>query len=221
MSQDADQEPTSEAQIRIVLVDDHTVMRAGTRRILEDESDLAVVGEAGDGYGALQLAEQCAPDVMVLDIGMPNLNGIETCRELRARRPSLHILILTGHDNAALVRTLHQFGVEGFLLKSADAHELVRAIRAVAQGQEVYGDNALRALGEAEGESAEQQYPTRKELQVLSAIARGLKNREVADELHMSVNTVEYHLRNIFAKLDASSRADALIKAQRHGWLDT
>ena len=209
----------ADKKIRIVLADDHTVMRAGTRRILEDEDDFVVVGEAGDGLEALALAEIATPDVIVLDIGMPHLDGIKTCQQIRSRWPQLHILILTGHDNAALVRSLHQLGVEGYLLKSASAHELVEAIRAIAYGKEAYGEDAVRALA-AQNAAVDLQLPTRKELEVIHAVARGLKNREIADELNMSVNTVEYHLRHIFAKLSANTRADALMKAQSLGWLD-
>lgn len=205
--------------IRIVLVDDHTVMRAGTRRILEDEPDIVVVGEAGDGAEAIQMAEDSLPDIVVLDIGMPNMDGIRACRTLRERWPELRILILTGHDNATLVRTLHRMGVEGYLLKSAGPQELIGAIRAIAQGQRAYGEEPASAL-----EREDQQdrlHPTPKELEVLHAVALGRRNREIADELHLSVNTVEFHLRNIFAKLGASSRADAIVRAQRRGWLDT
>jgi DNA-binding NarL/FixJ family response regulator len=209
----------SDAAIRILLVDDHTVMRAGTRRILEDEPDFTVVGEAADGHEALCLTDATRPDVVVLDIGMPNLDGVQACQELRQRWPDLRILILTGHDNAALVRTLRRLGVEGYLLKSAAPHELVGAIRDVHHGRVVFDASARQALGSATGD--ESLRPTRKEREVLQALARGLKNRELADELHLSVNTVEYHLRNLFAKLGASSRADALMRAQRLGWLDS
>lgn len=205
--------------IRILLVDDHTVMRAGTRRILEDEPDIVVVGEAGDGGDALLQAEDALPDVVVLDVGMPNMDGIQTCRAMRARWPDVRILILTGHDNDALVRTLHRLGVEGYLLKSAGPQELIGAIRRVARGQQAYGAEPASALAHLEARGGP--YPTPKEREVLAAVAGGKRNREVAEELHLSVNTVEFHLRNIFAKLGATSRADAIARARRHGWLDT
>lgn len=207
------------AAIRILLVDDHTVMRAGTRRILEDEPDLVVVGEAGDGDEALRLAEDGQPDVVLLDIAMPNMDGIKTCQALRARWPEVHVLVLTGHDNDALVRTFQRLGADGYLLKSAGPHELVNAIREVDRGERVFGDVVTPAAGDAT--LPEPLRPTRKELEVLALVARGCKNREVADALHLSVNTVEFHLRNLFVKLGASSRADALMRAQRLGWLDS
>lgn len=207
------------AAIRVLLVDDHTVMRAGTRRILEDEPDLVVVGEAGDGDEALRLADDGPPDVVLLDIAMPNMDGIKTCQALRARWPEVHVLVLTGHDNDALVRTFQRLGAHGYLLKSAGPHELVSAIREVNRGEMVFGDVATTAVGE--GSLPEPLRPTRKELEVLALVANGCKNREVADALHLSVNTVEFHLRNLFVKLGASSRADALMRAQRLGWLDS
>lgn len=217
-----DQDPYGKQRgdtIRILLVDDHTVMRAGTRRILEDELDFVVVGEAGDGGEALLLAEDALPDLVVLDVGMPNMDGIQTCRAMRQRWPELRILILTGHDNDALVRTLHRIGVEGYLLKSAGPQELIGAIRAVAQGQQAYGDEPASALAQQETQSGP--HPTPKEREVLQAVAGGKRNREIADELQLSVNTVEFHLRNIFIKLGATSRADAIARARRLGWLDT
>lgn len=205
--------------IRILLVDDHTVMRAGTQRILEDEPDIVVVGEAGDGAEALHLVEDTLPDIVVLDIAMPSMDGITTCRALRERWPELRILILTGHDNDTLVRTLHRMGVEGYLLKSAGPQELIGAIRAIAQGRRAYGEEPANALEQPDPRG--ERHPTPKELEVLRAVAAGKRNREIADELRLSVNTVEFHLRNIFAKLGASSRADAIVRAQRYGWLDT
>lgn len=205
--------------IRVLLVDDHTVMRAGTRRILEDEPDLIVVGEAGDGNEALRLAEEDLPDVVLLDIAMPNMDGIKTCQVLHARWPDVRVLVLTGHDNDALVRTFYRLGAHGYLLKSAGPHELVSAIREVHHGQMVFG--GAEALAAQDEQLPVPLRPTRKEIQVLALVARGRKNREVAEDLHLSVNTVEYHLRNLFAKLGASSRADALMRAQRLGWLDS
>ena len=219
MRDDATARPCEHVSIRILLADDHTVMRAGTRRILEDEPDLVVVGEAGDGDEALRLAEEDLPDIVLLDIAMPNMDGIKTCQEIRSRWPDMRILVLTGHDNDTLVRTFHRMGAQGYLLKSAGPHDLVSAIREVFRGRQVFAGAETHTTAGAP--AAEVLRPTRKELEVLALVARGRKNREVADELHLSVNTVEYHLRNLFVKLGASSRADALMRAQRVGWLDS
>lgn len=207
------------ATIRILLVDDHTVMRAGTRRILEDEPDIVVVGEAGDGSEALVLAEDALPDIVVLDVGMPNMDGIQTTRVLRERWPELRILVLTGHTNDALVWTLHRAGVEGYLLKSAGPQELIGAIRDVARGQQAYGAEPASALSRQDARTGSHLTP--KEREILQALVGGKRNREIAVDLHLSVNTVEFHLRNIFTKLDATSRADAIARARRRGWLDT
>lgn len=211
---------TGQVPIRVLLADDHTVMRAGTRRILEDEPDLVVVGEAGNGDEALRLAEQDLPDVVLLDIAMPAMDGIKACRALRGRWPQVRVLVLTGHDNDTLVRTFQRLGAHGYLLKSAGPHELVSAIRDVFHGGRVF--SSPDATGDDGAASVPDVLrPTRKELEVLALVAQGRKNREVADALQLSVNTVEYHLRNLFAKLGASSRADALMRAQRLGWLDS
>lgn len=205
--------------IRILLADDHTVMRAGTRRILEDEPDFVVVGEAGDGFETLSLVEACQPDVVLLDIAMPAMDGIKACQAIQRDFPAVSILILTGHDNDTLVRTIQRLGVGGYLLKSAGPQELVGAIRSVCAGERVFAHEETREP--AAFDTIEALRPTRKEIEVLNAVARGLKNREVAADLHLSVNTVEFHLRNLFTKLGATSRADALMRAQRLGWLDS
>ena len=215
--EEAPEELTPTPPLRALLVDDHVVMRAGTRRILEDEDDIMVVGEADDGLMALELAKYTQPDVVVLDIAMPNLDGVKTCRALRRRYPAMRILILTGHDNEAYMRALRRLGVQGYLLKSAGPDELVGALRAIYHGDEVFSVAHGRAMT---GDADDRPKPTRKEVEVLQAVARGLKNRQVAEELNMSVNTVEFHMRNLLTKLGASSRADALMQAQRLGWLD-
>ncbi|MEO7000202.1 MAG: response regulator transcription factor [Ktedonobacterales bacterium] len=203
--------------MRTLLVDDHVVMRAGTRRILEDEDDIVVIGEADDGVMALELAKYLQPDVIVLDIAMPNLDGVKTCRILRRRYPAIRILILTGHDNEAYVRAMRRLGVQGYLLKSAGPDELVGALRAIYHGDEVF---VVANDAQATSEQDDRPRVTPKEVEVLQAVARGLRNRQVAEELNMSVNTVEFHMRNLLTKLHATSRAEALMQAQRLGWLD-
>ena len=208
----------STVSIRVLLVDDHTVMRAGTRRILEDEPDIKVVGEAGDGIEALRLTDALAPDVIALDIGMPGMDGIRMCHTLQQRSHAPRVLILTGHDKEGYVRALHQLGVQGYLLKSAGPDELVQAIRSIYAGEEVFSSGIARFLRQ-DGASGAPRL-TRKEREMLAAVAQGRRNHEIAAEQSITLNTVEFHMRNLFMKLGATSRADAVIRAQRLGWID-
>lgn len=203
--------------IRILLVDDHAVMRAGTRRFLEDERDFLIVGEAADGDEALALADTIEADVVLLDINLPRVDGVKTAKLLRQRKPDWRILILTGYNSEAARHALHRLGVDGYLMKTSSDVELVAAIRSVMQGAKVL--HSLEAAARDE-QGAEISMPTLKEMEVLRALARGLKNRDIADDLNVSVHTVEYHIHNLFLKLNASSRADVLMRAQRMGWLD-
>ena len=213
--------PDGTRPIRILLVDDHTVMRDGTRRILEDEPDIVVVGEAGDGQEALELVEECAPDIVVLDLGMPKLDGFKTYQALRERWPSVRVLVLTGYEGDGYVRTLHRLGAEGYLRKSASKGELIGALRAIADGQTVYGEDVSRALQIDEHNHGAYPTLTRKERQILELMAGGMKNREISETLQVSDNTVEFHVSNVLSKLQAGSRVEAVIQAQRLGWLDS
>src|SRR5262249_53258004 len=150
-------------------------------RILEDEPDLKVVGEAGDGDEALRLADEVAADVVLLDVSMPRLDGVNACRQLRVQHPELRICVLTGYESDTFVRALDRLGVDGYLLKTAGPDELVSTIRGVASGGRVFCEPAARVLeGTATDESAA---PTAKELEVLRAVARGMRNRDVAQQL--------------------------------------
>jgi DNA-binding NarL/FixJ family response regulator len=210
--------PGGHRLVRIMLVDDHAVMRAGTRRFLEDERDFLVVGEAGDGDEALALAETLDVDVVLLDINLPRIDGVKTARLLRERRPDWRILILTGYNSEAALHAVHRLGVDGYLMKTSSDVELVAAIRSVMRGNKVLSSMATNQLDQAGAQ--EVTLPTPKEMDVLRALARGLKNKDIADEMSVSVHTVEYHVHNLFLKLNATSRADALMRAQRLGWLD-
>jgi DNA-binding NarL/FixJ family response regulator len=213
-----DMQPDTQEMIRIMLVDDHAVMRAGTRRFLEDERDFLVVGEASDGDEALALAEHVEADVVLLDINLPRVDGVKTARLLKQRKPTWRIVILTGYNSEAALHMLHRIGVEGYLMKTSSDVELVAAIRSVMDGNTVLSSDAANTLEQASGQEPSTLTP--KELDVLRALARGLKNKDIADELSISVHTVEYHVHNLFLKLNAISRADVLMRAQRYGWLD-
>ncbi|HEX9036346.1 MAG TPA: response regulator transcription factor [Ktedonobacterales bacterium] len=204
-------------RIRVLLVDDHIVTRAGARRILEDASDIEVVGEASDGQEALSQAEALRPDLVALDIDMPGMDGMKACQELLNRSDPPRVLALTGHDKDAYVREMARLGVHGYLLKSAGPEELIQAVRDIYQGGRAFSTEVSEKLRRVEREPGLQ--ITAREQAVLLAVARGLKNQEIAGELSVSLNTVEFHMRNLLVKLGASSRTDALMRAQRLGWV--
>jgi DNA-binding NarL/FixJ family response regulator len=202
----------------LLLADDHAMLRAGTRRILEDEPDLRVVAEASNGEETILLAEQTRPDVVVLDISMPGTDGVAACIELRRRVPDARVLILTVYQNSAYVRALHRLGAAGYLLKSASAGELIAAIRRVHGGALAYDDHLVHQLERSATPGSE---PTARELAVIREMARGHTNRTIGETLGVTENTVEFHVRNLYLKLHATSRTDAVLIAQRLGWLDS
>lgn len=213
-----DTAPDANARIRILLADDHAVLRSGTRRILEDEPDLAVVAEASDGREAVTLAAQTHPDVVLMDITMPNMDGIAASSEIQRVAPGARLLILTAHASPAYVRAFQRLGATGYLLKSAAASELIAAIRRVYAGHYVYD---LSLMERATSGPALTVDPTPRELQVLRELAHGATNRDIATTLGLSENTVEFHLRNVYDKLGVATRADAIAKARDHKLLDS
>jgi NarL family two-component system response regulator LiaR len=205
-------------RIRVLLADDHVVIRAGTRRILEDEPDLLVVGEAGDGQEAIALAAATQPHVVLLDISMPTMDGIAASTELRRQVPHARLLVLTAYAHRAFVRHLNRLGASGYLLKSTAPADLIAAIRRVHAGEYVFDPTLMDQMEPNEAVTGE---PTRREVQVLRELARGSTYREIAESLNLSPHTVEFHLRNLYGKLGAASASEALVSAQRRGWLDS
>lgn len=206
-------------RIRVLLVDDHTVTRAGARRILEDAPDIEVVGEASDGQEALVQTESLEPDLVALDIDMPGMDGMKACQALLSRESPPRVLALTGHDKEAYIREMMRLGVHGYLLKSAGPEELIQAVRDIDSGKPAFSSEVAEKLRRVDRDPQPQ--ITARERAVLLAVARGLRNQDIADELSVSLNTVEFHMRNLLVKFGASSRADALMRAQRLGWLLT
>lgn len=202
---------------RILLADDHALVRQGTRRILEDHVDLVVVGEAEDGQQTLELVERLAPDVLILDIRMPKLSGVGVVREINGRSPGTKILILSAHDYDEYVLALMEAGVSGYLLKTAQADELVDAVRGVASGRSVlHPDIAMKVarLWARHRTSSEQDGTSRlspREMDVLRLAAKGLNAKAIADDLSISVRTVNGHFNSIFNKLGVSSRIQAVL----------
>jgi DNA-binding NarL/FixJ family response regulator len=211
--------------VRVVLADDHTMVRQGIRQFLEESGDVKVVAEAADGLEALRCIEATQPDVAVLDIQMPGASGIEVTRQLRARFPGVKVLILTAYDDDPYVFALLRAGADGYILKTAPAEELVRAVRTVAAGQSALGPQIARKVVEqlAMGRpatAAEQPEPlTEREIEVLRLTARGLTNKAIGRELGISPRTVQGHLANIFGKLGVTSRTEAVTEALRRGWI--
>ena len=213
-------------KIRIVIADDHAVVRQGTRSLLEREKDLEVVGEAGDGEEAVKLIEQLRPDVAIVDIAMPKLNGVEVTRQIKPRCPSTAVLILTAYDDDEYVFALLEAGAAGYLLKDVDSREVVEAVRAVHAGESVLHPVIARKVisrftspATKLGEEKPAAELSEREMQVLKLAAKGMSNKDIAAELFVSMRTVQGHLSSIFNKLDVGSRTEAVFQAVRRGWL--
>jgi DNA-binding NarL/FixJ family response regulator len=212
--------------ITVLLADDHAMVREGTREILERHSDIRVVGEAADGEEAVRLACALKPHVVLMDIGMPRLNGIEATRRIKTSCPMVAILVLTAYDDDQYVFAILQAGAAGYLLKSVRGSELVEAVRAIHAGESVLHPAVARkvigrlATGAAspKGEGDEPALSER-EMEVLRLAAKGASNKEIAHALSISPRTVQVHLANIFSKLQVGSRTEAVLYAVKKGWV--
>ncbi len=214
-------------KIRVLLVDDHTILRAGLRVILSAEADIEVVDEASDGQEAVAKAERLSPDVALMDISMPVMDGLEATRRIHHSRPEVKILVLTIHDNEEYLFQVLEAGGSGYLVKKSADTELISAIRAVHRGEAFLSPLAtkmvirryLHAVGQGE---KKQNYDnlTRREKEVLKLIAGGYTNQEIADRLIISVKTVETHRAHILEKLELHTRADLVKYARTHAMLD-
>lgn len=214
--------PDEAGAIRVVLADDHAVVRFGIRQFLELASGITVVAEASDGDAALHLVRQHRPDVLVLDIQMPGKSGIDVARSLRAERLPIGILVLTAFDDEPYVRAVLQAGANGYVLKTADADDIVRAVHAVHEGKSVLDPAiARRMMQQLARDSAPLPVESlsERELDVLRLAARGYTNKAIGAQLSISDRTVQGHLANIYDKLHAASRTEAVMRAVSHGWI--
>lgn len=203
-------------KIRILLADDHTILRNGIRALLADEPDLEVVAEAEDGRAAVSLACQFEPDVAVIDIAMPLLNGLEATRQIKKQCPGVRVLILSMHDNEEYIRQVLEAGAMGYILKDAAAKELISAIRSVFQGEAVLSpaitrlviEDYLRWGGIRPADKDEVLSP--REREVLQLIAEGYTNKQIAGILTLSIKTVQAHRLNLMGKLNLHDRGELI-----------
>jgi DNA-binding NarL/FixJ family response regulator len=212
----------SKPAIRIILADDHHIVRSGIRQLLESEDNLQVLAEAGDGEEAQALIEKHKPDVAVLDIQMPKASGIEVTRWVRAHFPEVGVLILTAYDDDPYVMAVLQAGANGYVLKTAQADDLIQAVRDVNEGKSALDPAITRKLMSnlfKPSEKITAEPLTDRELDVLRLAARGFTNKAIGVQLAISDRTVQGHLAHIFAKMHAASRTEAVMRAVSLGWI--
>jgi len=212
-------------KITILLAEDHVVVRESIRQSLERQPNFSVVGEAGDGEEAVRMTKELKPDVIIMDISLPKLNGIEATKQIKALQPSAIILVLTAYDYEQYIFPLLEAGAAGYLLKDISSRELISAIQTVYKGEAVLHPAVARKVLERFKQTKEEgkrghelELLTEQETAVLKMAAKGMSNKDIAEELHLSVRTIESHLGSIFNKLAVGSRTEAVIEAMRKGW---
>lgn len=210
--------------IRILLADDHTVIRSGLRVLLERQSEFRVVAEAADGRQAVDLVERERPDVVIMDLAMPNLNGIEAARQISARHPKVAVVVLSMHSDESYVLRALKAGARAYLLKDAAEHELIHAVHAVHAGKSFFSPQISGMLQEdyvrqLKHRGVEDTYDllTPREREVLQLLAEGKSNKDVANGLNLSLYTVETHRGNILQKLNLHSVPELILYAVRKG----
>ena len=208
----------------MIIADDHPTFREGLSRLLEDEEDLECVAKPTDGIEAVRLAKELRPDVAIIDVSMPNLNGIEATKQIKASCPDTVVLMVSAFDYESYILTSLQAGASGYMSKSTPLSELVSAIRLVHRGESVLDikatDKIVRHLtaGDSSGKMFSECLHSR-ELEIIKLAARGMSNKGIAEELFISERTVQTHLVNIFRKTGASSRTQAVLYVLKKGWI--
>jgi len=211
-------------RIRFIIADDHPTYREGLSRLISDEPDFECVGIAGEGEEAVQMARELHPDVAIVDINMPGMNGIKATQEIRAASPNTAVLVVSAFDYVAYILPSLRAGASGYMLKNSSLEEILGAIRLVHSGETVLDSAAVGSVlsnlksDASSGKMATEELAGR-EFEVLTLAARGMSNKEIASELTVSERTVQTHLVNIFKKLSVSSRTQAVLYALRKGWL--
>jgi len=212
---------------RILIADDHAMLREGMRNLIKQEKDFELVGEAADGEEAVRLAAELKPDIIIMDIVMPRLNGVEATKQIKQVSPSSALLILTAYSDIRYIVGLLEAGACSYLLKNSPGKEIVRAIRAVRSGESVLDPDVTRklvqrlaSLTKSPDESKASGLLTAREMEILKLASRGISNKELSEKLFISLRTVKAHMTNIFNKLGCSSRTDAIIKGLKQGYID-
>ena len=203
-------------RIGLIIVDDHPVVRDGLRGMLQSQPDITILGEASDGAEALRLADEQKPDLILMDLRMPNMDGVSATREIKSRHPGIQVLVLTTYDSDADILPAIEAGATGYLLKDTSREELYHAIRAAARGEPVLAPSVAKRLIGRMRSPAEETLSSR-ELEVLGLVAEGASNSDIAGRLHISQATVKSHLIHIFGKLGVSDRTAAVTVALQRG----
>ena len=205
-------------RIRLLIVDDHPVVRDGLRGMLERQADFEIAGEAGNGRQAVRLVNELLPDIVLMDLRMPEMDGVAALGEIKSNQPQVQVLVLTTYDSDADILPAFEAGASGYLLKDSSREELYAGIRAAARGETVLAPSVAARLVGRMREADEEQLSSR-EIEVLQLVAEGESNSEIAEQLHISQATVKSHLVNIFGKLGVSDRTAAVMAALRRGIL--
>jgi DNA-binding NarL/FixJ family response regulator len=215
--------------IRVLIADDHTLVRQGIRMLIEAQPDLKVVGEASDGAEVVRLARELSPDLVVMDIAMPEMDGLEATRAIKRDQPTVQILVLTMHEGEDYFFKILSAGAAGYVLKRAAASDLIAAVHAVARGEvflypavakKLVADYLSRVQSAEHSARASYDGLTAREREVLTLVAEGLSNREIAERLTVSLSTVQTHYAHIVEKLNLHNRAELVKYAIRHGLID-
>jgi NarL family two-component system response regulator LiaR len=211
----------------IILADDHPIVRKALRNDLEKEADFMILAEAGDGEEAVKLVSELTPDIVIMDIGMPKINGIEATRQIKASHPDIIVLVLTVYDDVEHILGILESGADGYLTKNILVEDIIKSIRSVIAGETVLSPYVFQQVLKYALRHSTKPIRldtgvklTTRELEILQLIAKGISNKEIADELKISSRTVKSHMVDIFRKLDVSSRTEAVITSLRIGFIN-